>query len=212
MTLKNVAVFLLALVLFACNDDGEERLAERARIEGQGTAAAEVESLRRRATEMEADLASRQAFYQKVRGTYEGNLSTDVGTFRVRLILVPSVPPYRSDRIRTLEEITADLTNLSFTAQVIQWNPQVSLSAVGCRVDSIRPDLTTGEFNIASRDCPNLYTIHLSSGSLDEQGISKRIADEIREGKVESVSALSGRMYPTTSSSVYEFHAVRTER
>lgn len=209
-------------------------LIERARNEGKAQAEAQLktqnDNLAKKAQEMEADLALRNKFYQAVRGTYEGNLATERGNFKIRITLIPSLPPYDSGRTRTLEEVTADLINLYFNAQVMQWNPENQLGAVGCRVERIRPDITTGEISIASEACKNLYSIKLSGvldqktnkltsgdGSISdsEEGkkkLSRTIAAGIKKGTLNSVPVITGKLQPTTNAQGYQFSAERVEQ
>src|SRR3989338_7944670 len=94
------------IFILGCSQ-GDERLAEKARIEGRETAMAELQvqsenielllqraraearaqaeaelntqndNLTEKSQQMEADLATRQLFYQAIRGTYEGALRTE---------------------------------------------------------------------------------------------------------------------------------------
>lgn len=180
-----------------CNQ-GDERLAEKARIEGKELAQAELQAqidnmgkkieiakaegraqaesevvvgndnLAVKAALMEADLTSRQLFYRAIKGTYQGKLVTDRGDYSIRITLVPSLPATVHSRVRQLEEIASDLNNLFFHVQVLQWNPENPLSSVGCRIENIRPDLATGEIAIASANCPNLYKLSVVDSSLSE--------------------------------------------
>lgn len=268
---------LSSFVLFGC-DQGDERLAQKAKIEGQETAKADLQTqvdnidkkvelaraegkaqaqaelqaqienmelllqkaraegraqaeagisaqngnLAEKSQEMEADLTTRQLFYRAVRGTYEGSMSTEAGDFKVRITLVPSLPTYGVNRVRQLDEITADINNLYFNAQVVQWNPANKLSAVGCRIENVRPDLNSGEISIASSNCPNLYVLRISdpqfvkanskdqgedrekehSGS--QNNMSVVLASSIREGKMTALPQIVGEVYPSTNASVYK--------
>lgn len=221
---NGVSVLGLGLALAACQ--GNDRLVEKASIEGTATARtqieAENENLRRRSREMEDDLARRQRFYQAVAGTYEGALETDQGTFSMRIVLVPSLPPYRSERVRLPEEIASDLNNLYLNAQIVQWNPANPLSATGCRVEAIRPDLGRGEIQIATNNCPNLYSVYLSADVAIRAGrsgpdlgrtreLSSELARNLLEGRSVSVSQLLGQVKPTTNPAVYRFALGRVE-
>lgn len=185
-------------------------LIQRARAEGQATAQAELSEtygyLSAKAQEMEADLASRQLFYQSVRGTYEGALRTERGDYRVRITLVPSLPPYLASRTRQLEEITSDINNLYFHAQIVQWNPANRLSAVGCRAENIRADIVKGEISIASASCPNLYVLQIAD---DEMSRAADLAGSIRDGKMSELRAIRGEMHPSTNAAIYPFKAER---
>ncbi len=198
----------------------KDQLIERARIEGRATAEAELitsnANLAAKAALMESDLATRQLFYQAVRGTYEGALQTERGEFRVRITLVPSLPPYTATRTRQLEEITADLNQLFLNAQIVQWNPNNRLSAVGCQVENIRPDLIRGQISIAAANCPNLYSLNIFDEEIkknvEESELSTAVATAILSGQLTELSTLQGQVLPTTNASVFSFFATRTSR
>ncbi len=216
--LRSTPLFLVAMVATGCMQ-GVERLEEKARIEGQAQSDVETRAananLAAKARLMEADLAGRHQFYQAVKGIYEGGLTTERGEFKVRITLVPSFVPVTYERTRQLEEITADLNNLDFSAQVIQWNPANPLSAVGCTVENIRPDIFHGEISIVSSSCPNLYKLTIGDGeakqsgtdpeaqSLRDKELSRKTAAGIRDGKIVEVSEIRGEVYPSTNASVY---------
>ncbi len=205
------AVFLLMIsAAFIGCESGEEEIRNQAALEGAAVAgeqiAAENENLARRAAEMEADLQSRQHFFQALSGTFEGDLATGQGVYRIRITLVSSLPPYRTPRTRLPEEIASDLNSLHLNAQVVQWNEANPLSAVGCRVTEIHPDLMGGEIVIASENCPNLYALRIAGEGLSSQEIATQITSERRD----HVGALSGSIQPSTNAAIYHFTAVRT--
>lgn len=164
--MKRYVVLAIALIGLAGCEADKQGINEKAVIEGKATSEAGIQAenanLASKAREMETDLSLRHRFYQAVRGTFEGDLETNQGTYRIRLTLVPSLNPYRTPRTRQLDEIVSDLNNLYFNAQVVQWNASNPLSAVGCRVNGIRPDLVNGEITIAAEACPNLYSLRIA--------------------------------------------------
>ncbi|MEW6057107.1 MAG: hypothetical protein AB1540_10875 [Bdellovibrionota bacterium] len=162
-----------------------------------------------RVQEMEADLAKRHAFYSAAAGTYEGSFKISSTDYKIRLTFVPSLPPYTANRIRTIEEVTSDLTNLYFNVQVVQWNPKNNLSSVGCRIQSVRPDLVNGKINIASESCPNFFALELFDGR-NPQIKSQTIAAEIRKGDAKEAQGVRGEIRPTTNASIFSFTATRT--
>jgi hypothetical protein len=224
--IKTLAVFLLIgsmISLSACQNE-EEKFAERTTKAGRYDASGALQIENERALKMEQDLIRRHRFYQALKGTYEGVIQTQEGNYNVRLILVPSLHPYPQDpnRTRTVSEVEQDLTNLYFNAQVIQWNPANTLSAVGCRVKEIRPNMVTGEIFITSEDCPNFYALRLSGPGIQEEPPSREtpsgetplekaqnIAQAIIQGNVISVSELYAQVQPTTNALKYEFLVTR---
>ena len=183
-----IAVVVLAgLALTACQDQGNDRLSEKSRIEQEASIAAENANLSQRIGAMESDLTIRHEFYQRTKGVYEGTLATDDGEYRIRVTLAPSLAPVHSSRTRTAAELEYDLTNLNFNVQVVQWKGGMPSTAVGCRVQGVRPDIAAQEMTIASQDCPNLYRVSFRSQSLD------------------------GFVQPTTNANIYPFQAERTD-
>ena len=198
---------------------------QRARAEGRAQAEAEINAgnanLEAKAQLMEADLATRHLFYQALKGTYEGGLATERGEFKVRITLVPSLPPATYARSRQLEEITSDLNNLFFHAQVLQWNPANRLSSVGCRVENIRPDINKGEIAIASSNCPNLYKLKIADPEAERSvtteenpspkapEVASATAAAIRDGKISELAEIRGEVHPTTNASIYRLSVKR---
>lgn len=203
------------LILAGCAQDNQ-KLASNAAIQGRASSDAQIQAennnLSNRSSLMETDLATRQRFYQALRGKYEGDLQTEQGTYKVRITLVPSLPPYTPTRVRLPEEIASDLNNLYFNAHVIQWNPANTLSSMGCRVAHIRPDINTGEVVIASENCPNLYTLALADSAPSTQAIgSVQLASRILQGSLQKITELLGEIQPSTNSAIYHFKAQRIE-
>ncbi len=206
--------------------DNLELVIQRARAEGRAQAEAEINAgnanLSAKAQLMEADLATRHLFYQALKGTYEGALATERGEFKVRITLVPSLPPATYVRSRQLEEITSDLNNLFFHAQVLQWNPANRLSSVGCRVENIRPDINKGEIAIASSNCPNLYKLRIADPEAErsvrteenptpkDPEVSNATATAIRDGKITELAEIRGEVHPTTNASIYTLSVKRS--
>lgn len=211
---------------------------QKARAEGRAQAEAGINAqngnLAAKSSEMEADLATRQLFYQAVSGTYEGTFGTETNERKVRITLVPSLPPYTSGRVRQLEEVTSDLNSLYFRAQVTEWDPRSGLSGMGCNVENIKPDIKRGEVTIASSNCPILYELKISDPDLlrdaneesakaaatsgqpakpvSQTAIAAKLAKSISEGKLSSLPQIVGQAYRSTNASVYKLSATRTSQ
>ncbi len=207
--------FLLSICFLGCQKDDGQKFREIQREVGEAQSQGDLDIQNQRATFMERDLTRRHRFYQAIRGTYEGITTTEKGDFNVRMTLVPSLPPYPLDskRIRTMEEVAFDLTNLHFNIHIVQWNPKNLLSAVGCTVEGIRPDMVTGEIFIASKDCSNFYSFFLSDGHIKEVGNGESVLEEkpnatalssaVLEGTLNMITQLYGQVRPTTHASIY---------
>ncbi len=220
------AILLASLMLVSCQQ-GDERLKEKAALEGEESAKKQIEAekkyLEERAEEMEADLARRQRFYTAVAGIYEGTMqgADPADKLRVRFTFAPSLPPYKSNRTRALDEIVQDLNNLHFNVQVIQWTEDGSSSGIafGCVFQNVRPDLETGQMNLAASDCSSLYSIHLAEDENIPAGgafkvvrsDSTRLSSAILNEQGSDVRALKGFRQVTKSSTIFNFAAARIE-
>ena len=209
-----------ALGLAGCQ--GNERLSEVSTVQSQAQLQQEKEFRDNRVRELEKDLSKRQTFFQGVAGSYEGKVTTSDGEYLIRIRLVPTVPPYKpGDRVRTPEEVTLDLSNLYFRAQIVQWKQGSTIGVMGCRVDNIRPDLLNGSISIASADCPSFYQFYISNlpmdgvvGQGDVRTIALRsrdLASTLLDGKEEPVTTIIGEVYPTSATSAFRFSAERSK-
>ncbi len=132
-------MFGLSAALVGCQ--GDERIGEVSAKEKE----AQVKVENDLAVKMEADLQTRQKFYQGVAGVYEGQAQADSGAiYKIRIRLVPSLPVFKAERVRMREEVASDLNNLFYNAQVLLWTPESKIGAVGCRATGIRADLENG--------------------------------------------------------------------
>lgn len=194
----------------------QAKIVEQARQQGRAQAQEQLNvengNLTSRSTKMESDLAKRHRFYQALAGTYEGQLATEQGNYSIRITLVSSLPPYKSDRTRQLEEITQDINNLYLNAQIVQWSSENQLSSVGCRVTQIRPDMINGTISIASPECANIYLLSINSSSqvtAKPFAQSKTAASSVQKGKLKTIPSLTGEVRPTTNSAIYQLYANR---
>lgn len=196
---------LLSLLIVSCSN-GDKRLKEKSRIEGDALKEVENQNLASKAEAMEKDLARRHRFYQAIKGSYEGTISTSLGSFNIRITLSPSLPPIAVNRVRQLDEIASDLNNLMLNTQVVQWDPNSANSAVGCRVSKIKPNIETGELTISDESCPNLYSIKISDrGAGDTTGLAR----DILRGNLFDVDSLVGQIHPSTNANIYQFSAFK---
>lgn len=216
--LNKVVCIALLMTLGACNEK-DEKVTESIRNQSEITAVNQVQAennnWREQAEKMELDLRTRQRFFQGLKGRYQGSFKTKDGEFNIRLTLTPNLAPYDFSahrQLRRLEEIISDLGHLSFSVQVIQWNPRNSLSAVSCRVDEVRPDITKGEIIISNSACPNLYLLKISddeSDSYQEARHSEALSRELLSGRAEQVSLLVGEILPSSNAEIYPFQVRR---
>lgn len=218
--------FLLLPIIAGCSQGGDSRLQEKADIESKTAAKnqtdAELEMQNVRANEMEQDLARRHRFFQATKGKYEGSFNTSLGEFQIRILLVPSLSPIKTERERLPEEIAYDLNNLHFNAQIQQWSAANPASAVGCRVENIKPNLDLGMINIMSSNCPNVYFLALSEQTTKQDvsaeeyyknvldsGASAQRSQQVLDATIDLIDEFAGFIQLTNISTSYYFRAKR---
>ena len=161
-----IKLFFLTIMMFslvACSD-GEEGLKEQTGIQTREEINAQNQNLQEWADKLEIDLDKRRAFISAVEGEFEGQFSVKESTYMIRLLITPTIPDYDVDRTRTLAELEYELQNLNLNIQIMQWNPNSQLSAVGCVLQNIKPDLKKGIMNLISEGCSNTYQLFLLFG------------------------------------------------
>ncbi len=134
-------------------------------IETEKQIQAENENIRKRVEAMETDLNRRHRFYDAISGAFNAKYpktTSDGKTLDVRVTISKTAPYFKTDRVRTLDEVTNDLNNLSLNVQLSIWDSEVS---IGCLFESIKPDLQTGVFLMASENCSRSLTIDLGETS-----------------------------------------------
>lgn len=204
-----------ALMLAACDQKGStDSTKDRARAEQEAGTDVDNRNLASKAEAMEKELSKRHSFYSALQGQYEGTVKVGDQSFGIKITLAKSLAPYLGDRTRQLTEIESDLTNLFFHAQVVQWHPADPSTAVGCRVNQIRPDMLNGTLTIASNECPNLYKIYLAEGDARpleaKEQKAAALATKIRKKELEQVNNLVGVIQPSMNANTYTFIVKRT--
>lgn len=205
--MKNYGIGLIAIMvsLSACGPkQGNDRLSEKAKLEGKAGLEGQVEYQNQRSKEIERDLERKYNLYASLEGSYEGVLTTERGEFEIRLTMVPSLSKLKMNRQRTVEEIIYDLNALSMNTQIIQWRPNSPNSAIGCMVNQVRPDFNRLSLAIASESCPSLYQFNLSIQNEQQQVLT---ADEVflsvDNGKKIVLMEVSGEVKPNTNARTY---------
>lgn len=219
-----IRIAFISILLIGCQDE-DQRFKDLQKKTGKFGTEGGFEAENERTMQLEADLTRRHRFFEALKGTYEGSFQTEEGEYAIRMTLVPSLPPYPKDpnRIRTIEEVTNDLTSLHFNVQVLQWNPANKLSVVSCQVEEVHPDMNMGIISVLGGTCQSYYGLLLSNGlkniedsmkeddkvSQKEQAVNMALA--ILEGRLISVMQLRGVLQPSTNASKYEFLINRAE-
>lgn len=201
--MKHLLLLIVPLLLVSCGKRDDKALEEVAHRE----LVVENENLERRAAVLENDLSRKQDFYSAVEGTFEGSFMAGEKEFKTRITLIPSLPPYTSNRIRTLEEVTADLNNLSFSVQTTHWNAKGTAVASGCIFSQMKPDYDNGLISIAAENCSNVYKVSLfDSSDRGENGPiktaevlqkSRILSKKILRKEIEQINEIHVVMQPT---------------
>ena len=159
--MKHLSMLLLSLIIISCGKPDSKNLEEKTQRELLVT----NENLDKKAVALEAGLERKQLFFSALEGTYEGTFMAGDKEFKTRITFIPSLPPYTSNRIRTLEEVIADLNNLYFSVQATHWNSKGTAVAAGCIFSQVKPDYDNGQIVASSENCSNVYKVSLYDSS-----------------------------------------------
>lgn len=203
-------LFGLVTGLLACDQKGSiESTKERAKAEEEANRDVENKNLAEKAQKMEADLALRHYYYSAIEGEYQGTVRIGTESYNLKMTLSRSIPPYIGSRVRELGEIEADLNNLYFNIQAVQWHPSGEETSVGCPSTGIRPNMNDGTLFAFSNDCQSLYTVMLSptanqtAKTRNEQ--AKALAAKIQKMSLSEVEFLVGTIQPSSIALKYNF-------
>lgn len=218
---KVCMLIVLAAMAVGCSDNKDDsRLAERSEVEAKAQIKAEEE----RAAKMVVDLKQQALFYESLYGEFEGELDVGSEMFKLRITFVPKLPIYISDeRTLTVSEVEEYLINQSFNIHLLSWDPSNNLTASGCQIESVKPDLIKGEIFVSSEACSNLFLMAINDAELNNQkglkkrykaaisGVSKSIAEKILSGEEYNINEIVGEMRPTTNAAIYPFKLERVK-
>lgn len=210
-----ILTLMLALILLGC--DNEEVLKEQTAIQATEQIEAQNRNTIEWSTRLASDLEKRRGFIDAVEGEFEGDVDLDPSisngvTYRIRLILTPTIPGYEVDRTKTLAELEYELQNLNLNVQVTQWNPELDLSAVGCIIENVKPDLVRGVINLVSENCNNSYQIFLSEGRGDASGfmaMGTYVASLVEEGGIDYIQSFNGKLRSSNNARMLTFNLDR---
>ena len=217
MNFKLLISLLMILTFVGCSD-GEEGLKEQTGIQTREEIQAQNQNLQEWAEKLEIDLGKRRAFISAVEGEFEGEFSVKESSYKIRLLVTPTIPDYDVDRTRTLAELEYELQNLNLNIQVMQWNPETNLSAVGCVLQNVKPDLKKGIMNLISEGCSNTYQLFLSEeqdddlNTFEDQRVisqSLELASQIKEGVINYIQGFKGKLRSSTNAMIYKFSLIR---
>lgn len=205
--------FLIAMVfsLLLVGCDSEEGLKEQTQIQSKEQIQAQNENLEEWSAKLSKDLEKRRSFINAVEGEFEGQFTVEQSSFSISVKIVPTIPDYDVDRTRTLAELEYELQNLNLNIHVVQWNPDSNMSAVGCVIENVKPDLKQGILNIISSGCSNSYGLFMSddTGNANYNAMSANVANLIRNGQIRYVQSFKGKLKSSTNGQTYEFNLNR---
>ena len=163
---------------------------------------------------MEKDLNQRKHFIEAIEGNFSGEVAVGDIDFDIKARFTSSIPIAYSDRIRTLDEINYELSNLALNMNIKLENPRVSNSAVSCIVENYRPDINKGIINIISESCKNIFKLMLAddfttSDFQTQERRAKKLAQSVRNNEIEQIDILSGLFESSVSTNEYEFKLKR---
>ena len=208
---------IFAALLIGCANQGDDRLKEKAGIEGREQAKEEQKILDERSRRMEQDLTERQNFFRALEGLYEGVITeTNV---KVRIVFTPNRPIYYpNDRVRTNEEVADDLLNLSFESYVsLQFQEFPDIPPSDCLVSNIRPDLVRGFVKVSSEEsaCPNRFHILVAKSYQNKRADAELHALDLSrralDGQVEEFQILNVRNFSANGPEIYQFKMERVD-
>lgn len=210
--LSGVCVFVASLLLGCAQPDGNDRLKEKADIEAKS----DQDRTDQKAVEMEERLARQQRFFQGVAGVYEGQWKGDGQTFYVRLVITPSLPAYTGERVRSMEEITYDLTNLTLTVEeTTSWKLKNGEDfSAGCNYSLLKPRTDSGFIQVSNSECKLTYVLSVGSASAAKSGdvseMRESVSKKLLDGEIERIDDFRVEKRSVYQSKVDVFNVRRT--
>jgi hypothetical protein len=219
-----ILTILGVLTLTACNLDDEatqQRLKERVGHEAEQTQQKEKEAREKIVEEMEVDLERRQRLYQSIKGEFLGETTIDAEKYIISAEFVPTVIPLdSSSRVRTPEEVSADIQRLALDVKVVVRDDATKALLVSCNTLAVKLDLDKGfaSWLSESSSCNNFFALNISKDPAgSKQNIEEIKADsetmalQILSGELKGVPAVSLRMKPGNSSEIFTFTLKKVE-
>lgn len=207
---------LASAAIFGCaQQQGDDRLKEKADIDAKGT----QDATDKRAKELEARLSRQQRFYQATAGVFNGRMKFDSGhVYDVRLQLTPTIQRYDGQRVRTIEEITYDLTNLglnieaSMSTKLENGKPFSS----GCTFSNVKPKVDEGFILASSENCSVTFTISLGdkAGATNKNGklkeTSESVSKKVLDGEIDVMYRLNVELRSVHRAGTQKFEVLRS--
>jgi len=209
------AMMLSTLLLVGCGSDNA-RLRERAQIEGEESAkkSVEIETRARedRVQRAEAELQRKLLFYNALEGKYA---VTDQNGWELELNVLSTLAYFKTDRVRTEEEVKSDLDRLALKIDMSFSNGAAQESYLA---DFVKVDLNNGLVTFMAMDHENqpVYEYILSVGGVAEaedkpNPNGPRIASQILAGSINKIGKVwvKERRLRTRENSNFEMERVK---
>lgn len=146
-----LAVFLAAL---GCDKPSSDGTKDRARQEQEAAREVESKTNAEKAQQMETQLALHHRFYASIEGRYAGIFRINGRTYEVLFTFARTIPEFDGSRVRQLNEIEADLTNLRLRAKAVQWLAADPVTGVTCLNQDVKiTDFAAGALQV-EMTCP----------------------------------------------------------
>lgn len=181
---------------------GNDRLTEKAFIEGKAGADAQTEVQNKKADEMEIDLQKRFQMVEALAGVFEGLVKTDRANYKIKVSISPSLPRVKHQRKRLLDEIVADLNKLTLNIQILMWRENMPQGAVGCLTSGITPDFQTTKLTIANDQCPGMYFLEAIESVKEKTFSGPELSEMLFQGSLRQVTQIKLKIQPTSNATI----------
>lgn len=217
---------LLSFVIASCQQPSQSeqdaRRKDQANLEAEEQAKAEQKKLNEQSLKLERDLQRRYRFYAAVSYEYTGQIKINGTTYGISHTSQPTIPLYIGDRIRTVEEVQADLNNLGLDSSIRFWDIKKPQAATGCQFSNIKAFYENGAYKLQSEACGNIFNIFISGKILDPkdlgqmasgtvEGNAVSIAQAILSGQTNTVESVIVQMQSTVSGTTQTFQLQRKQ-
>ena len=162
--MKTLPIFIL-FALISCSKNGDNRIAEQENIRAREQVNAENDNRSVLSAGPERELNRIKNFMQAVKGEYK----TSIEIMRIPLDLYIDILPSKEiifyDRVRNVEEIQAELNELSLTIKVLIENPNIPNSGSTCIFEGHKPDTKNGIMKLIKDRCKNTFVLGLDEST-----------------------------------------------
>lgn len=160
--MKTLTIFtLLVLTLVSCSKNGDDRIAEQENIRAQEQVNAENDNRTVLSAGPEKELNRIKNFMKAVKGEYKTAIEIMSIPLDIFVDIVPSKEIVFYDRVRNVEEIQAELNELSLTIKVLIENPNIPNSGSTCIFEGHKPDTKNGIMKLIKDGCKNTFVLGL---------------------------------------------------